>query len=419
MPSDLLDFNPAEPVNRADMTRISSYVEAMEIFRSPDFYSPLHYRYSHPVVGTSILSLFGPAHTQRRRTDLPVVSRNALMRYEFDTTMPVIREKLALPSGADEHRVDLLAVMTPAVMKVAAAVIGLDGVVSDDDVAELAAIGTRISNGVTAEWLLLPVEEAVRDALSAREDFIVRFYGASRQRRADLVAAWRRGEVPDADLPDDIVTLFLRSPDEPDDEALVRECLFWLTASTDTTIHSSAHAFMEIRTWLDAHPEDREMFDDLAFLQRAVGEAIRLHPPLPSALRRALADVTLPTGRHIVRGEYLDLDLNAIDRDQSFFGDDASEFNPHREDESALKVFGVSFGHGVHSCLGRRLAVGAGNGRIESESAPVGLVVRLVQALLLCGAAIDEDDPPELRARSTNGRWDRFPLTIRRARVAA
>lgn len=412
--------NPASnSISRADMTQITSYAESVEILRSPHFYSPLHYRSSYPVVGGNLLALFGPAHVERRRLELPVVARAALRRYEFGTTLPIFRENLTVPAGQASRSIDLLDVLTPAVISVAASVIGLDDVDTPAAVGDLSQLGSRISAGVTAEWLLVPVEEAISDALGARQEFIDRFYRSSKSRRARLVAACRDRAIPESDLPNDIITLFLRSQAEPDDELLVRECLFWLTASTDTTIHSSAHAVMEIYTWLGEHPEDRMLFNDLSFLQRAVGEAIRLHPPLPSALRCALTDVALSSGRHIRKGEYLDLDLNRIDRDTDFFGMDAARFNPHRHDSIAGHVSGASFGHGVHSCLGRRLAIGAGTGRIESEDAPVGVAVRLLEILLAADAELDPSNPPVLRTRSTNGRWECFPITIRSCEVTS
>jgi cytochrome P450 len=405
-----------KPLPREEMTWIRSYVEGSEIFKSADFFSPLHYRNSYPVVGESIQSLFGDAHTARRRTELSVVARDGLMHYEFDVLMPIVRAGLVRSDDGSDRTVDLLELMKTAVIKVAASAIGLDGVETDADVDLLTEIGDKVSNGTQVEWSLVSVEGVIAEALDARQRFIDAFYADSKARREALIAGYQAGEIPESDLPSDLITVLLKKKSGQlwdDEDLLVREMLFWLSASTATSIHASAHVFMEILTWLAGHPEDRPLFDDLSFLQSAVGEAVRLHPPIPAQLRCALREVRLSTGRVIAEGEQIALDLNGIDRDPAFFGKNADRFDPHRDGPATLHRYGVSFGQGVHACLGRRLAIGAGNGRVEEgERAPAGLIVRLMQALLAADARLDPDDPPRLRETSSQDRWDVFPVVI-------
>lgn len=405
-------WRDVELIPRDQMTWVRTYDEANDILKSPDFFSPLHYRHSYPVVGESIQSLFGETHSTRRRAELVVVSRAALVKYEFELVLPIVEEGLSVADSDGPRKVDLLDLVKTAVMRVAAAAIGLDDVTTPDEIELLSDIGDRVSNGVQVEWSLLPVDDVIAEALRAKAEFVERFYGPAKVRRVELLSSWRAGGVPDSALPHDVITSLLKADGDFDDDLLLRECLFWLSASTATTIHASAHVFMEIWNWLDAHPEDRPLFDDLAFLQRAVGEAMRLHPPIPAQLRCALRDLELTSGRRISKGEQIALDLNAIGRDRRVFGDDSDRFDPHRQGVSALHVYGVSFGQGAHACLGRRLAIGAGNGKVEGDVEPAGLIVRLMEVLLRQGATVDPDDPPTLRATSTQDRWARFPLVL-------
>jgi cytochrome P450 len=407
-----------ENVSVADMEKISGYRDAVEILRSPEFYSPLHHRFSREVVGGSILSLYGDEHKERRRVVLAALGAGSLVRYEFDIAEPALRRQLSSENLEPGTKIDVIAVLTPIVIRVAAAVIGIDGMQDAHKVRDLTEIGRLVADGVQAEWSNSDVGKSISKALSAKARFIDNHFRASFSRRVKLMSEGV-GSGPADELAvqrsDDIILSYLRRHELVDaavEEELIRECLLWLTAATDTTIHSSAHAFNEICSWLERHPEQRRRFDEVAFLQRSVSEGIRLHAPLPSALRRALAPGELSSGRSIGVGQYLDVDLNAADRDPEEFGSDAEAFNPDRSSASSSRAFGVAFGHGVHSCPGRRLAVGAGNGKIEAGNAPVGLAVRFVQLLLASGAELDPLDPPRLRAGVSNDRWDRFPVII-------
>ena len=137
-----------------------------------------------------------------------------------------------------------------------------------------------------------------------------------------------------------------------DEDDLLRECIFFLVASASTTTHSAPHTLLELDHWFGEHPEDLARSSHLGFLQRAVSEALRLHPPVPALLRLALADVVLSTGRRIAAGEALALDLNAVNRDPEVFGDDADRFDPDRTHGARTHPYGLSFGSGPHTCPG-------------------------------------------------------------------
>ncbi|UMG91182.1 cytochrome P450 [Nocardioides sp. TF02-7] len=149
------------------------------------------------------------------------------------------------------------------------------------------------------------------------------------------------------DLPHDLITVLLKTyGDDWDDDLRLRETLFYLAAATSTTTHASPHIFAEIVEWLRGHPEQAERARDRSFLQRAVAEGLRLHPPVPGLLRGALTTVTLSSGRVIAEGEQLLLDLNAANRDPAVYGDDADAFDPDRVPLTRAHLYALSFAAG-------------------------------------------------------------------------
>ena len=61
---------------------------------------------------------------------------------------------------------------------------------------------------------------------------------------------------------------------------------------------------------------------------------------------------------YIATGDRVTLDLLSVNRDQSVFGDDAADFNPDRTLLEGVAPWGLSFGQGMHSCIGQDLASG-------------------------------------------------------------
>jgi hypothetical protein len=47
-----------------------------------------------------------------------------------------------------------------------------------------------------------------------------------------------------------------------------------------------------------------------------------------------------------------------VNRDRSVFGDDAEEFDPRRTTPDGVPGYGLSFGSGMHACIGQDLAAG-------------------------------------------------------------
>ena len=95
------------------------------------------------------------------------------------------------------------------------------------------------------------------------------------------------------------------------------------------------------------------------FLERCTAETIRLEPSSPIALRRVVADTALGDGTTLRVGDTVTIDLLAANRDLSVWGDHAEAFDPYREAPEGVAPSGLSFGHGMHHCIGAELAAGA------------------------------------------------------------
>ncbi|MEX0860930.1 MAG: cytochrome P450, partial [Cucumibacter sp.] len=104
-----------------------------------------------------------------------------------------------------------------------------------------------------------------------------------------------------------------------------------------------------------------------------VEECLRFDPPLHMFTRWALSDLTLEGGIVLKKGDEIGLMLAAANRDPQRFPD-PGRFDPARADNA-----NVSFGAGIHFCIGAPLA------RIELQVALKVLFDRL-PGLRLAGA---------------------------------
>jgi cytochrome P450 len=175
-----------------------------------------------------------------------------------------------------------------------------------------------------------------------------------------LVAAWRGRTLEEEELPLDLITILEKTYCDWDEDKLLRECLFYLAASSSTTTNAAPHVYMELWRWMGDHPEDRALLGYASFVQLAVAEALRMHPTVPALIRKALDDVTLTSGRSITAGQQIAIDLNRVNCDPAVFGETASSFDPCRLTPAKVPRYAAAFAAGGHTCIGRRVAAGSG-----------------------------------------------------------
>jgi hypothetical protein len=141
-------------------------------------------------------------------------------------------------------------------------------------------------------------------------------------------------------------------------------------------------------------------------------------------MRVALENVTLKSGVQISSGDEVAIRLDAVNRDPSIWGADADVFNPLRLVPEGAMPWGLSFGHGVHACLGQELAAGVElpryiNSSLDDFAAEgidpshlVGSVTIMAQAMLSAGARVDPDHPPQQDQSTTRQVWGTYPVLL-------
>jgi len=144
-----------------------------------------------------------------------------------------------------------------------------------------------------------------------------------------------------------------------------------------------------MRALIDNPGELQRLRDDPSLMPTAVEEMIRWSTPVKEFMRTAAADTTI-RGVNIAAGESVYLAYVSGNRDEEVFTD------PFRFDVGRDPNKHVSFGYGVHFCLGAALA------RMEMNSLFTELIPRL-ESVELAGA-------PELSATTFVGGLKHLPI---------
>ncbi|MGW2205746.1 cytochrome P450 family protein [Streptomyces sp. NPDC001774] len=181
----------------------------------------------------------------------------------------------------------------------------------------------------------LTAEEATANA--------VRLYGLL----DDLIAARR------AEPGDDMTSLLIATHDEEGStlsETELRDTLLLvISAGYETTVNVIDQAVTSLLTHPDqlAHVRaGRSGWNDV------VEETLRLEPAVAHLpLRYAVTDIALPDGRTIARGDAVLASYAAANRHPDWHGPTADAFDVTRPTKDHL-----TFGHGIHYCLGAPLA---------------------------------------------------------------
>lgn len=130
------------------------------------------------------------------------------------------------------------------------------------------------------------------------------------------------------------------------DDELISTCVLLLNAGHEATVHQTGNA---VKTILDQGGDPRRFFNTPEAAAATVEEALRFDAPLHMFTRYAYEDIDL--GPVILKpGEQVALLLGAANRDPSTF-EAPDQFRPGRKDQK-----NVSFGAGLHFCIGAPLA---------------------------------------------------------------
>ena len=274
----------------------------------------------------SLLNLEPPAHTRLRT----LVNR-AFVSRQVEQLRPRI-ERLAneLIDGFEaDGQVELIkAYAAPIPAVVIAEMIGLP--------AEMAAQLVSWSNRMVTMYMFGVTHQTELDANRASAEFMDYLSGivAERRRRPkeDLLTHMITAEVDGQRL---------------DDEEIMSTAILLLNAGHEATVHTTGNA---VKAILESGIEPKRLFASDEQTAATVEECLRYDAPLHMFTRYALADVELEGGRRFKFGETIGLMLAAANRDPLRFANPNS-FDPFRSDGG-----NVSFGAGIHFCIGAPLA---------------------------------------------------------------
>jgi cytochrome P450 len=159
----------------------------------------------------------------------------------------------------------------------------------------------------------------------------------------ELIAV--RRQRPAGDLLSDLIVAEEQG-DRLSTEELIVNLILLLAAGHGTTTHLLGNGLLA----LFRHPGQWEhLTSDPALAVNAINELLRYDGPVQATTREALVDISF-AGKTFKRGQCVTLLLGSANHDEEHFQ------NPDTLDLYRAAVHPLSFGHGIHTCLGAALA---------------------------------------------------------------
>lgn len=288
----------------------------------------------------SMLELEPPAHTRLRG-----LVQKAFMARQIERLRPRVASLThSLLDALGEHgEADLLpAFATPIPVIVIAELLGVPTDMSD--------YLLNWSHAMVAMYELGRTPEQERKAVQAAQEFVAYIKDYVEQRRRQPK--------------DDLITHLIQveeAGEQLTEEELISTCILLLNAGHEATVNAVGNGVLALLR----HPDQLERLRrDPSLINTAVEELLRYDPPLHLFNRWVLEEVEI-RGQRFRRGDRVAVLLGAANRDPAQFADpdtlDITRWpNPH-----------VSFGAGIHYCVGAPLA------RLELQAALPILLERL------------------------------------------
>ncbi|MCV7370887.1 cytochrome [Mycolicibacterium duvalii] len=191
-----------------------------------------------------------------------------------------------------------------------------------------AVLGLTAAGGATA------VDEAAQEGMQKAAELFMYL--------SELIQK-RRG-VPGDDVLSQVLNI--GPPDALSDEEAIGLCFLFVLAGLDTVMDALGFGIQRLAQNPDRR---RELAGDLSLVPAATEELLRLDPPAPF-LPRVTAEETTLGGQTLPEGTRISGYLATANRDEELFKD-AWNIDFHRPENRH-----ISFGMGVHRCLGSHLA---------------------------------------------------------------
>jgi cytochrome P450 len=399
--------NPSAPSDdeQTGVLTLERVNDVEEVLRSGAFRQGAHQE-SLEFFGGTVLMLDGDPHFERRRIESSLFSRGSLITMEREVLDPSIEYTL------DDARrrygsapLNLVDFTRKVLLRIAAALSGIDSPADDAAVERLAAYVHDMIDAAEADWRFGDAAAvAVRNGISARERFVGEFFQPSLERRRTLpgapVAAGRTAGSSGA--ASDLLRELMAAGSMTED-AMLREVALYIDGAIKTTSQSVPHAFGHIEEWCASHPADSKT--DPEFLRKALAESLRLHGTVPSLLRICTDHIRLASGVQISPGQRVALDFRSANLDPGIFGADAASFNPHRVPKPPHKPWGLTFGTGPHTCIGRLVVTGI-------QDVTEGSGAMMLRRLFEAGARTVPGQPPVRETQTGHDRYTSFLIRL-------
>ena len=319
--------DPVHRMRTANMWTLTRHEEVEAVLRDPRTFSNegLDYGYArHRVV--TLLDIDPPDHTRLRRLVSRAFTPRAVSRLEGRISK--IAEDL-LDSLGETRRFDLMSSFAyPLPLTVIAEMIGVPP--RDMDRFEDWSDGLALSiEAVLNRRQVRRVEECNK----ALFDYFLELIEERRQ-----------------DPGDDLISTLLSVEEEGDRlsrEELISMLMLLLVAGNETTRNLIGNGMMALLE----HPDQlRRLRDDPELIDAAVQEILRYDSPVQMVARRVTEDTEVG-GRQLRAGQSVLPFVAAANRDPSVYRE------PDRFDIGRSEKGHMSFGQGIHYCLGSSLAV--------------------------------------------------------------
>ncbi|WP_455272003.1 cytochrome P450 [Rhizobium herbae] len=274
----------------------------------------------------SLLELEPPAHTRLRT----LVNRAFVSRQIEQLKPEIAALSHSLIDGFEKAgHVELLKAYAEIVpVTVIARMLGVP--------VDMAPILLDWSHRMVKMYVFNPSLETEHDANQASAEFADYLKG---------IIAWKRKNPAD-DLLTHMITTEKDGERLSDDE-LISTAVLLLNAGHEATVHQLGNA---VRTLLETGTSAKDVFSSDAATERTIEESMRYAAPLHIFQRYALSDIELEDGISLKKGDKIGLLLGAANVDPKKFSDPLT-FRPDRNEGAH-----VSFGAGLHFCIGAPLA---------------------------------------------------------------
>ncbi len=396
--------------------RVDTWSGAREVFRARTLRQGL-YDEAGVLMRDVIVNLHGVAHRDRRRVENRLFRRDNFRWYDAEVIPFLISEAIAADIASGQA--DLLTLARRTMMKLACTIAGLD--IVDDDFETVFALMNRLARAATVFHATIDHDELRADGLDALTQVDTLFVRPALHRRIALINAHAAGECAEDELPRDVLTTLLCNQDAlglPID-VVIRETAYFPWVGSHSTANAFVHAVHRLFQWFDAHPADRlTVTSDPLRLQRFVHETLRLHPASPQTHRLGTDEPTTIGGNVIAFGQRVIVDMEQANRDRSVWGPDADEFCPDRRIPDDAAPWGLTFGHGIHACLGMELAGGTAPelgaaGAVDPNAHVFGAITTMASMLFARGLERDPRHPAVLDTSTVRTVFSSYPVVFR------